>query len=112
MAAPAEREIDGLAVSPANARLSPEEREAAPALFRALLAAQLLHALVPRLGAAAWREAFTMFVRSSVSNETVSVSKSTPAPRANVGSWEQTHSLFAWRIAKCFATRCKRPSIR
>jgi pantoate--beta-alanine ligase len=43
-----ERESDGLAVSPANAGLSPEEREAAPALFRALLAAQLLHALGER----------------------------------------------------------------
>jgi pantoate--beta-alanine ligase len=46
--APTERESDGLAVSPANARLSPEEREAAPALFRALLAGQLLHALGER----------------------------------------------------------------
>lgn len=48
MAAPTERENDGLAVSPANARLSPEERTAAPALFRALLAGQLLHALGER----------------------------------------------------------------
>jgi pantoate--beta-alanine ligase len=48
MAAPTERESDGLAVSPANARLSPQEREAAPALFRALLAGQLLHALGER----------------------------------------------------------------
>jgi pantoate--beta-alanine ligase len=48
MAAPTDREKDGLAVSPANARLSPEEREAAPALFRALLAGQLLHALGER----------------------------------------------------------------
>lgn len=48
MGAPAERESDGLAVSPVNARLSPEERKAAPALFRALLAAQLLHALGER----------------------------------------------------------------
>ena len=48
MEAPTERESDGLAVSPANARLSSEEREAAPALFRALLAGQLLHALGER----------------------------------------------------------------
>jgi pantoate--beta-alanine ligase len=48
MAAPTERESDGLAVSPANARHSPEEREAAPALFRALLSGQLLHALGER----------------------------------------------------------------
>ena len=48
MAAPTERESDGLAVSPANERLSLEERKAAPALFRALLAAQLLHALGER----------------------------------------------------------------
>jgi pantoate--beta-alanine ligase len=48
VAAGTERESDGLAASPANARLSPEERRAAPALFRALLAAQLLHALGER----------------------------------------------------------------
>lgn len=48
MTAPTERENDGLAVSPANARLSPEERRAAPALFRALLAGQLVHALGER----------------------------------------------------------------
>lgn len=48
MTAPTERESDGLAVSPLNARLSPEERRAAPALFRALLAGQLLHALGER----------------------------------------------------------------
>ena len=48
MAAETERESDGLAVSPLNARLSPEERKAAPALFRALLAGQLLHALGER----------------------------------------------------------------
>ena len=48
MAVRAERESDGLAVSPANARLSPEERRAAPALFRSLLAGQLLHALGER----------------------------------------------------------------
>ncbi len=39
---PAPREKDGLRVSPKNADLSPEERAAAPALFRALLAGQLL----------------------------------------------------------------------
>lgn len=48
MTVPTVRESDGLAVSPANARLSPEERKAAPALFRALLAGQLLHALGER----------------------------------------------------------------
>ena len=42
------RESDGLAVSPANAGLSPEERRAAPGLFRALLAGHLLHALGER----------------------------------------------------------------
>ena len=51
LAAPTERESDGLSVSPANARLSPEERKAAPALFRALLAGQLLHALGERKAA-------------------------------------------------------------
>lgn len=45
MAAPAGRESDGLAISPVNAGLSPEERRAAPALFRALLAGHLLHEL-------------------------------------------------------------------
>jgi pantoate--beta-alanine ligase len=39
---PAPRETDGLRASPKNADLSPEERAAAPALFRALLAGQLL----------------------------------------------------------------------
>jgi pantoate--beta-alanine ligase len=39
------RESDGLAISPVNAELSPEERKAAPALFRALLAGHLLHEL-------------------------------------------------------------------
>ena len=48
MAAPAGRESDGLAVSPLNAGLSSEERRAAPALFRALLAGHLLHALGER----------------------------------------------------------------
>jgi pantoate--beta-alanine ligase len=48
VAVPTERESDGLAASPENARLSPEERKAAPALFRALLAGQLLHALGER----------------------------------------------------------------
>src|SRR5512140_2700120 len=42
------RESDGLAVSPANAGLSGEERRAAPGLFRALLAGHLLHALGER----------------------------------------------------------------
>ena len=51
MAAPPGRESDGLAISPLNARLSPEEREAAPALFRALLAGQLLYALGERKAA-------------------------------------------------------------
>lgn len=45
------RESDGLAVSPANASLSPEERRAAPGLFRALLAGHLLHALGERKAA-------------------------------------------------------------
>jgi pantoate--beta-alanine ligase len=39
------REPDGLRASPKNAGLSPEERGAAPAVFRALLAGQLLHGL-------------------------------------------------------------------
>jgi pantoate--beta-alanine ligase len=39
---PAPRERDGLRVSPRNADLSPAERAAAPAVFRALLAGQLL----------------------------------------------------------------------
>lgn len=42
------RESDGLAVSPANAGLTDEERRAAPGLFRALLAGHLLHALGER----------------------------------------------------------------
>lgn len=42
------RESDGLAVSPANAGLSEEERRAAPGLFRALLAGRLVHALGER----------------------------------------------------------------
>lgn len=41
----APRETDGLLVSPRNADLTPEERRAAPAVFRALLAGQLLHGL-------------------------------------------------------------------
>jgi pantoate--beta-alanine ligase len=42
---PVPREKDGLRVSPKNADLSPEQRAAAPALFRALLAGQLLASL-------------------------------------------------------------------
>ena len=45
---PAAREPDGLRVSPRNAGLSKEERAAAPALFRALLAGHLLHELGER----------------------------------------------------------------
>lgn len=41
----APREPDGLLVSPANAALSPEERRAAPGLFRSLLAGRLLFGL-------------------------------------------------------------------
>ncbi len=41
----APRERDGLRVSPKNAGLTPEERGAAPAVFRAILAAQLLFGL-------------------------------------------------------------------
>jgi pantoate--beta-alanine ligase len=44
-AGPVPREADGLRVDPVNASLSPEERRAAPALFRALLAGQLLFSL-------------------------------------------------------------------
>jgi len=51
MAGEALRESDGLAVSPANAGLSEEERRAAPGLFRALLAGHLLHALGERKAA-------------------------------------------------------------
>jgi len=40
-----EREPDGLARSPGNATLTPEERRAAPGLFLALLAGHLLHEL-------------------------------------------------------------------
>jgi pantoate--beta-alanine ligase len=45
---PVPREKDGLRISPRNADLSPEERAAAPALFRALLAGQLLFGLGER----------------------------------------------------------------
>ena len=48
LVAPTVRESDGLAMSSRNAYLSPEERQAAPALFRALLAAQLVHELGER----------------------------------------------------------------
>ncbi len=44
-AGPVPREADGLRVDPVNALLSPDERRAAPALFRALLAGQLLFSL-------------------------------------------------------------------
>ncbi len=42
---PAPREADGLRISPRNGELSPGERAAAPAVFRALLAGQLLYGL-------------------------------------------------------------------
>lgn len=48
LGAPAPREPDGLRSSPRNAALSAEERAAAPALFRALLAGHLLHELGER----------------------------------------------------------------
>ena len=48
---PAPREPDGLRVSPRNADLTPEERGAAPAVFRALLAGQLLLGLGERKSA-------------------------------------------------------------
>ena len=44
-AGPVPREADGLRADPVNAELSPEERRAAPALIRALLAGQLLFGL-------------------------------------------------------------------
>ncbi|HQR46694.1 MAG TPA: pantoate--beta-alanine ligase [Thermoanaerobaculia bacterium] len=44
-AGPVPREADGLRADPVNAELSPDERRAAPALFRALLAGQLLFGL-------------------------------------------------------------------
>jgi len=44
-AGPVPREADGLRADPVNAQLLPEERRAAPALFRALLAGQLLFSL-------------------------------------------------------------------
>lgn len=48
LVAPTVREADGLAMSSRNAYLTAEERKAAPALFRALLAAQLVHELGER----------------------------------------------------------------
>jgi len=47
----APREEDGLRISPRNADLSPDERRAAPAVFRALLAGQLLCGLGERKSA-------------------------------------------------------------
>jgi pantoate--beta-alanine ligase len=47
----APREKDGLLASPRNADLTPEERRAAPAVFRALLAGRLLHGLGERKSA-------------------------------------------------------------
>jgi len=47
-AGPVPREADGLRSDPVNASLSPEERRVAPALFRALLAGQLLFGLGER----------------------------------------------------------------
>jgi pantoate--beta-alanine ligase len=44
-AGPVPREADGLRAEAVNARLTSEERRAAPALFRALLAGQLLFGL-------------------------------------------------------------------
>jgi len=44
-AGPVPREADGLKVDPVNASLSSEERRVAPALFRSLLAGQLLFGL-------------------------------------------------------------------
>ena len=51
LGAPAAREPDGLRASPRNAELSSDERAAAPALFRALLAGHLLHELGERKSA-------------------------------------------------------------
>ena len=51
-AGPVVREPDGLLSAPVNALLSPDERRSAPALFRALLAGQLLYGLGERDAAA------------------------------------------------------------
>ncbi len=47
-AGPVPREADGLRIDPVNEGLSPEERRAAPGLFRALLGGQLLFGLGER----------------------------------------------------------------
>jgi pantoate--beta-alanine ligase len=59
-AGPVPREADGLRVDPVNAALSDDERRVAPALFRALLAGQLLFGL----GEKDARKIVSMVVRS------------------------------------------------